>query len=153
MINATINSLLITRKNLIQNIENLTEEQLLFIPKGFNNNILWNFGHIIVSQQLLCYAKAGLPLLVPQNLVDSFRKATFPKDWENPIAFSELKALAISTIEQFKLDLEQNKFSNYEAYPTSSGFELKNIEDAILYSQHHEGYHTGVIASLKSLLN
>ena len=152
MINATINSLLITRKNLISSLDNLSESHLLIIPNGFNNNILWNFGHIIVSQQLLCYAKAGVPLLVPQNLVDSFRKATSPKDCVNPVSFSELKSLAISAIEQFKIDLEANKFSNYESYPTSSGFELKSIEDAILYSQHHEGYHAGVISSIKNLI-
>jgi hypothetical protein len=30
-------------------------DQLNTIPEGFNNNLIWNIGHIIVSQQLLVY--------------------------------------------------------------------------------------------------
>lgn len=33
--------------------ENYTLEQLNKVPQGFSNNLIWNIGHIIVSQQLL----------------------------------------------------------------------------------------------------
>lgn len=149
---SVISTLLVNRKSLLTQLEGLTEEQLYTIPKGFNNNILWNFGHIIVSQQLLTYAIAGVPMHVPATLVDSFRKATSPANWSNPFNLEDLKALAISCIEQFDKDLDANLFNNYKPYLTSSGLTLHNIDDAIFYSQMHEGYHSGVIASIKNLV-
>ena len=32
-----------TRANVLQAIESLSHEQMNQIPKGFNNNIVWNF--------------------------------------------------------------------------------------------------------------
>lgn len=147
-----ISTLLVNRKSLLAQIEDLTDNQLYTIPAGFNNNILWNFGHIIVSQQLLTYGIAGVPLVIPTALADSFRKATSPSNWTNPFNLEELKALAISCIEQFEKDIETDLFDNYKPYLTSSGLTLNNIDDAIFYSHLHEGYHSGVIASLKNIL-
>ena len=152
MISSVIGSLRTTRNQLVNAIEGLSTEQLTTIPKGFNNNILWNFGHIIVSQQLLCYAKANVPLQIPSALVDSFKKASSPADWKSPIDVETLKALALSTVDAFEADLKAEKFNNYEAYMTSAGLELQNINDAIMYSYHHEGYHAGVIFALKTIL-
>jgi hypothetical protein len=147
-----ISTLLVNRKSLLTQLEGLTEAQLYAIPAGFNNNIIWNFGHIIVSQQLLTYAIAGAKMHVPSVLVDSFRKATSPANWSNPFNIEELKSLAISSIEQFDIDLDTPIFDGYKPYLTSSGLTLNNIDDAIFYSQLHEGYHAGVIASLKILV-
>ncbi|MGH2624736.1 MAG: DinB family protein, partial [Sphingobacterium sp.] len=49
-----------TRIKLFELIEDLNAEQLNQIPDGFTNNIIWNVGHMISSQQGLCYLKAGL---------------------------------------------------------------------------------------------
>ena len=42
-------------------VDRLSIEELNEIPEGFNNNIAWNFGHVIISQQMLCYVRAGIP--------------------------------------------------------------------------------------------
>jgi hypothetical protein len=147
-----ISTLLINRNNLLKQLEGLSEEQLYKIPNGFNNNIIWNFGHIIVAQQMLTYGIAGVTLQIPAALTDSFKKATSPASWSNPFNIEELKALAISTIEQFDKDLDTDLFANYKPYLTSSGLTLHNIDDAIFYSHMHEGYHTGVIASIKNII-
>ena len=147
-----ISTLLVNRNNLLKQIEGLTEEQLYTIPKGFNNNIMWNFGHIIVAQQMLTYGIAGQPLNIPVALTDSFKKATSPAQWSNPFNVDDLKKLLISTIEQFDKDLDTDKFNNYKPYLTSSGLTLHNIDDAIFYSHIHEGYHIGMIAAIKNIL-
>ncbi|MDQ1000291.1 putative damage-inducible protein DinB [Neobacillus niacini] len=33
-------------------LENVTEDKAAVIPKGFNNNIRWNLGHIYLDQYL-----------------------------------------------------------------------------------------------------
>src|SRR5436190_9594372 len=46
------------RELFLQLINRLSIEQLNKIPEGFNNNIAWNFGHIIASTQSLCYVRS-----------------------------------------------------------------------------------------------
>ena len=36
-------------------VNSLSVDQLNKIPEGFNNNIAWNFGHIVITTQALCY--------------------------------------------------------------------------------------------------
>ncbi|MFH5831956.1 DinB family protein [Halalkalibaculum sp. DA3122] len=43
-------------------------ERLNTIPQGFNNNLIWSFGHIIVSQQALIYRLSGLEGYVSDQL-------------------------------------------------------------------------------------
>ena len=40
----------------------------------------------------------------------------------------------------------------YQQYITSQGFSLNNIEEAIQFSNFHEGIHLGIIMSLKKVL-
>lgn len=40
--------------------DNYSLEQLNKIPAGFNNNLIWNIGHIIVAQQSLIYQLSNL---------------------------------------------------------------------------------------------
>ena len=53
-------------------------DQLNEIPAGFNNNLIWNLGHIIVSQQLLCYAASGITPLVEPGLIGKYKSGTRP---------------------------------------------------------------------------
>lgn len=42
-------SIVKTRNALKQTLENITPEMLQSVPKGFNNNIHWQVGHILVA--------------------------------------------------------------------------------------------------------
>ena len=44
-----------SRKMYLKIVENYSLEHLNKIPEGFSNNLAWNLGHIIVSQQGLVY--------------------------------------------------------------------------------------------------
>ena len=50
-------------------LENYSLEQLNKIPTGFSNNLIWNLGHIIVSQQGLVYRLSGLPINVSTEMM------------------------------------------------------------------------------------
>ena len=41
------------RRTLAGLMKSLSEEQLLFIPDGFDNNIAWNMAHIVYVQELM----------------------------------------------------------------------------------------------------
>ena len=141
-----------SRKLLSQLIDNLTLEQLNTIPAGFNNNIIWNLGHIIVVQQMLVYNLSGLQMQVTPELVLKYKKGTRPTEdaTENDIIL--LKELLFSTIKQTEIDFEKGIFKNFMEFTVMTGFVLKNVNDAIAFNYYHEAIHTGVIMSLRKLI-
>lgn len=138
-----------TRPLLLRLIKDLSEEALLTIPTGFSNNILWNLGHLAVTQQLLHYGLSSLPLNVPDELVAQCRKGTSPTDWDTPPDLDEIKHLLIECPRQLETDLEEARFTTFRPYMTSVGVELTDLETALAFNQYHEGLHTGAILALR----
>lgn len=147
-----ISHIIRTRENFINLINDLSIDQINTIPEGFNNNIAWNFGHILVTQQLLCYKLSGLPMLLEDELIEKFRKGTKPKDHITEKELENLKILALSTLESLKNDLMIGIFKEYQEYPTSFGITLNNITDAINFNGIHEGLHLGYAMAMKRKL-
>ncbi|MDE3142666.1 MAG: DinB family protein [Bacteroidota bacterium] len=141
-----------TRRNFLNLIDSLSVEQLNIIPAGFNNNIAWNFGHIVVTQQLLCYTLAGAVPKIDQSLIDKYRKGTKPESFIDSNEIELLKKLSIPLIDELEKDIETNMFDNYKPYPTSYGVELSSIEDAVNFFPVHEAMHFGVALTIKKLV-
>ena len=130
-----------------------TLNQLNTIPEGFSNNLIWNIGHIIVSQQLLVYKLSGLPMLVSAELVEKYKKGTKPEHQVSQAELDELKNLLFATIQQTKLDYDSKLFQNYHEYTTSTGNHvLKNAEDAMAFSNFHEGLHIGIMMTIRKFI-
>ena len=137
------------RQNFKSVLENNSLEDLNKIPKGFNNNIIWNIGHVVVSQQILVYKLSGLPLMVSDELVEKYRKGSKP---EAPVTLSEveeIKGLLFSPIQKTKEDYFNEVFKDYQEYMVvTTGNTLKNVEDALQFTMFHEGVHQGYVLAL-----
>lgn len=120
-----------------------TEEQLLTVPVGFNNNILWQIGHSVVSHQRLLYLKSGLEMNVADSYVDNFKIGTSPATWTKDVSISEVRDSLFPTVHQFQKDWEAGIFVNYEVVETSLGVSLKNAHEAFAFSNVHEAIHYG----------
>lgn len=138
-----------TRKNQLAAIKDLSLEQLNVIPQGFNNNLIWNLGHVIVTQQILCYKLSGNPLNIENDLLDKFAKGTLPSPNFEHEDLKRLKKHSQSLVEQLEKDYNGGLFKKFDKYPTSYGYVLNSIEDAINFNNVHEGLHLGYIMSLK----
>jgi hypothetical protein len=139
-----------TRAGFINLMTPLSIEQLNHIPTGYNNNILWNFGHILVVQQALCYGLAGLPQNVDKALSEKYRKGTKPESSISTEEFELLKNLSVSLLDTFDTDLKKKSiFKNIKPYMTSLGFEIDSIENATKFNTFHEGLHFGYTLSLR----
>ncbi|HSZ71703.1 MAG TPA: DinB family protein [Cytophagaceae bacterium] len=145
-------ALLQLRKNTLKSVETLSTEQLNKIPEGHNNNIIWHIGHMMASQQHLCYGISGATPQVSQDFIAKYRKGTSPKGWTEPVSLDEIKSLFLNTAEIFEKDYTAKKFNSYETYTTSAGVVLSNIEDAITYSYGHENLHYGNILIMRKLV-
>jgi hypothetical protein len=138
----------------LSTIADLTTDQLNHIPKGFNNNLAWQFGHVIVSQQLLCYRLAGQKMLIDENLVDRYKNGSKPENYISADEIEQLKGYLLSTIDQLEIDLEAGIFDNFKAYTISTfpGLTLESVNDAIKFIVSHDGLHYGCTMSLKRLV-
>ena len=66
--NPDIEQLKETRKLCLKIMNSFSDEALVKIPESYNNNILWNLGHLVVTQQLLHYKLSGLPLKISEEV-------------------------------------------------------------------------------------
>lgn len=132
-----------------KHIENNSLEDLNKIPEGFNNNIIWNIGHIVVTAQLLAYKLSGLPMMVSDELVNKYRKDTKPEGAVSQAEVDDIKALLFSTIEKLEADYKNDVFKEYNDYTVSTtGNTLTNIDEALQFILFHEAMHLGYILAL-----
>lgn len=142
-----------TSRNMVSKlIQGYTLEQLNKVPEGFNNNLIWNVAHIVVTQQLLVYKLAGLPMMISDDLVEKYRKGTKTEHQATQEEVDEILVLLHQTIEQTEKDIEANLFQNFNEYPTSTGFVLKSNRDSMSFNNFHEGLHIGVIMAIRKLV-
>ena len=142
------------RKKWLTMLNELTIDQLNKIPTGFNNNLAWQFGHVIVSQQILCYRLAGQKFVIDEELIDRYKNGSKPEGYINEGEINLLKEYMLSTIAQLEIDLKNGVFNNYTPYTISTyaGFTLENVNDALTFIVSHDALHYGCSIGLKRLV-
>lgn len=130
----------------------MSDEQLNAIPIGCNNNIAWNFGHIVISQQALCYLRAGLNPAVSDELIPKYIRGSKPEGDISRDEIQELINLSDNLIDIFEQDYKAGKFANFESYTTFYGITLASIEEAFAYSATHDFQHFGMAMIYRKLV-
>ncbi|MDP5082591.1 MAG: DinB family protein [Winogradskyella sp.] len=140
----------IKNRKLLENfIETHSLEDLNKVPEGFNNNIIWNIAHTIVTQQLLVYKLSGLPMLLSEDMVDRFKKGTKTEGDLSQAEVDTIKGLLFSPLEKTKKDYNNKIFQSYNTYTVSTKSTLTTVEEAIEFNNFHEGIHLGYILALR----
>lgn len=134
-------------------LQHNTLEQLNMIPAGFNNNLIWNIGHVIAVQQRLVYGLSGLQMNISDEFFQKYKPGTIPEN-DEPVETVELfKELLSSSIDQTIADFEAGEFNDYTEYTTSKGFHLASTADAITFNNYHEALHLGTMVSILKFVN
>jgi hypothetical protein len=141
-----------SRNLIFKLIEGYTLEQLNKVPEGFNNNIIWNVAHIVVTQQLLVYKLSGLPMLVTDEMVEKYRKGSKTEHFASQEEVNKIMSLLTETIDLTEKDIEKKVFTDFTEYPTSAGYVLTSAQDAMAFNNFHEGIHLGVILGHRKLV-
>lgn len=141
-----------TRKNFLNLVNSLSIEQLNIIPQGFNNNIAWNFGHIVASQQIICYVKVNLEPSLQTWLVEKYQIGSRPETFITQDEINLLSEQLFLSIEQLYEDVKADHFKNYEPYTTRYGVAINSINDAIKYFAIHDSLHYGYSMAIKKLV-
>ena len=141
-----------TRKSLLKIMETRSYEKLVKIPHGFRNSIFWNIAHLLVTQQLLCYRLSGLDLTIDEEMVSKYGKGAIATSKVSKDDIDYVRANLLILAEKLKEDYENGKFENYKPYMTSTNIELCDIQDALTFSNFHDGIHLGVVLSIMKIV-
>lgn len=141
-----------TRKGLIGLLDELTIEQINEIPHGFNNNLIWHLGHVIVSQQGLCYERAGAKPLIEMAVIDKYKMGTKPEQFITQDEFVFLKNMSEETLEQLDKDLASGVLDQYQPFVLGSGLPIDSIKDALAMLCMHEGMHLGYAQAMRRVI-
>jgi hypothetical protein len=141
-----------TRSHLLHFISDLTIEELNEIPAGFNNNIIWNVGHLLASQQGLCYLRSGNKPVIDEKYFLKYKPDTKPEGFISSAELEDIKQLFLSVIDQLESDYGDSLFANYTPWTNRYGIEINSIEDVVKFVLFHEGLHLGYVMALKRLV-
>ena len=142
-----------TRKNILSLLRSTTPEEAFRIPARFNNNLVWNAGHVIYVQQILVYHLAGLPTFLPDGFEQQYASGTKPSPSpDKKGTVEELTGLLERGVEQTLADYREGKFiqyrslrANYDTVP----YHLTDWEQAFQYNNIHEARHYGFMLGIK----
>ena len=145
----------IARKNRVifeKYLNTLTLDELNKVPKAFKNSIIWNIAHTVVTQQILVYRLSELPMLLPQEVIDRYKKATKHDVDADQNEVDYIKSILFSTLDQTEKDYKAGVFKNFTKYTVSTGSTLTNVDEALAFNNFHEGIHLGYIMAMKKVL-
>ena len=131
-------------------VSGLSAKQLHAMPAGFDNNVAWNVGHILIVQQRLLYSRCGLPMSVADGMIPLYLPGTSPADWETQPDAEALVAMLMPQQEQLEADFASGRFAEntFDPYTTSSGVTISDFGDALTFNIYHEAQHFGFIQAL-----
>lgn len=141
-----------TRTFLLEQLKELNTEQLNQVPDGFNNNIIWNLGHMVAAQQGICYKRSGLTAMISDDFWENFRSGSKPEGLVSTSEIEHIKQLLFTTLDQLEADYNNNIFEGYTPWMTRYNVELASIDEAINFLQLHEGLHLGYTTALNRLV-
>jgi hypothetical protein len=147
-----LNTSLENRKVLQNYIDKLQLSDLFTIPDGFNNNIIWQIGHMICVQQQLVYGLSGLPLTVSTSFANKYGRGSFPKPKVQEEDLKEITSLLFTTVVRINEDLKKDVFKTFKTYKTLPGIVLSNVYEALEFNNFHDEIHLHRIKKIKEVL-
>lgn len=143
-----------TRVAFTQLVDGLSIDEINAIPDGFRNNIGWNFGHIVVSTQGLCYRRTNVQPDREIPFLASYVKGTVPTNWITAEELLALKAQAVETILQIEQDYGKGRFATITPYATATyGLAMDTIEKVLTVTLAHDNLHFGYATALRKAVH
>jgi hypothetical protein len=142
----------LAQQNMIKLLDSLSIEQINRVPEGFNNNLIWNFAHVVASLQMLCYVRGGMQMRLDENFVNAYKIGTKPEAFVTAEEYERFKQLAADGLNKLKEDYANNFFRDFKPFTTATGVSMATIEFVITYVCLHHGNHQGWCIALKKLV-
>jgi len=131
----------------------LSEAQMNLVPDKMKNNLIWNLGHLVFTQQMLCYGLGGLPTNIDTTYFSQFAPDTVPTRHIGEAEILKIREAFVDSFDKLAEDIEAGKLEDYKPWKLPTGIAINNIADALATNSIHEGRHFGVVISLVKLVS
>lgn len=150
MSNLIISQFNTTHNAFMNEIKDVSEEQLDIQPKGFNNNIHWHIGHVLTVNEQFLFGFPENSENLPGHYKDLFGNGSKPADWpENVPSADELAEQLTSQLKRIK-NIPEEKFA--EKLPETI-LGAQTFGELAALAAFHEGNHAGRVNAMKKVLN
>ncbi|MBI5092066.1 MAG: DinB family protein [Candidatus Hydrogenedentes bacterium] len=140
----------------VETTKSLTKDQLLKVPDHFNNNVLWNLGHLLYYQCNFFYGLTQQPFPLPAGCEEQYKElfadGTSPKTWKSQPDVAAVQAQFASLTETVLADAAAGKFDGFKTVELFPGMTLHNANETAAFHAVHLGMHIGAIGALKKLI-
>jgi uncharacterized damage-inducible protein DinB len=137
------------RSRFLKRVQDLNPEIVDIQPKGFNNNIHWQVGHVLTVAEQFFFGYPTKSTNLPANYKEFFGSGTKPQDWTDDVP--SFSVLVKQLEEQFErvnkippsqlAEKLEKPFIGCETFGEIAGFGV-----------FHEGLHLGQIQTLARLI-
>ncbi|WEG10803.1 DinB family protein [Pullulanibacillus sp. KACC 23026] len=150
----SIDHLKYVRQNTVKFAKSLDQEQALITPEGFNNNSLWNLGHIYIVHENLVMKASGREPIYPDGYVNLFKPGTRPSEWNEalPTSLEQVISHLEEQGQRFAQTFEGHLDETIPEPVTFPKFPLSTVRDLINFALAHETAHLTTIKLYKRLL-
>ena len=136
----------VIRERLVQRMGDLPAEVAETQPEGFNNNIHWNLGHLLViTERFLFVGNEQLPA----NYSEYFGPGTKPSEWKGEVpSMVELIETSKDQLNRIKA-IPNERFSEKLPEPILGRVTAGELAGFTVY---HETYHFGQMVAMKRVV-
>ncbi|MCZ8520781.1 MULTISPECIES: DinB family protein [Paenibacillus] len=154
MNNYLFKQLRFVRDQTIKQVNEMSEEETRTLPRRFNNNILWNLGHILLVHEKFSFALTNEKMELPKHFAEVFAPGTKPENWGTQVpSLEEILLLLSKQIERIEQTLGHRLEEELEKpFVTSAGLELSEVKECLSFCLYHEGMHFATIKAIKQQL-
>ncbi|GEB33110.1 hypothetical protein BPA01_26900 [Brevibacillus parabrevis] len=136
----------------LEGLSKTSEQEAEIVPAGFKNNIHWNIGHILLTQDYLLFGPAEMKC--PPSYAALFSPGTKPADWQGDVP--SIEELAAQLKEQHARVKEQlqTKLNDPLPKPFQLGDKgvMNTYGEMMVFTLFHEGMHIGTISALRKAI-
>ena len=94
----------------------LSEAQMNLVPDKMKNNLVWNLGHLVFTQQMLCYGLGGLPTTIDTAYFSEFAPDTVPTRHINGEEILKIREAFVESFDKLASDIEAGKLKDYKPW-------------------------------------
>lgn len=147
-----LNILSFYRDVLLRELGELDDQEVMVVPEGYSNNVLWNAGHILYYSCFSTYRPSGQAIPLPEAYKELFKAGSSPADWTAPPSPTEIVGGLKDIQTRMENDYHAGVFDSFTPFNNGPTLELRTLSEALMFHIAHEGEHIGRITCMKRQL-